>query len=316
MLDMTKQYVGGHLRRRLTGRVAKLSIVAGITILWICTPWTLTALAGSAIRNGVAMLTLLTRIPDAITIVRQERQRTTTEREAFDAFARRTMALELTESHRLRGTNGRPGMTVSPEPAVVDDRPANVPSARMEEVRDIYRETVMAVPHYEEEYDESLEEHIAQEFGAEIGIAVSQSERVTPRLRDALVNASLQSRDERTDLQRRLDEERRSLQNASTSLEDIYEAVRTVEESLSCRADRELADAWHRLEELERECRTLLRQRQCRIEPEGSDRAASLQAYLYAPHGWTYPVLGDGLDSVDRVQAAKRRVVETILHRG
>lgn len=313
---MDKQGVGQRLHRRLTGRVAKLSIVAGIAILWIFTPWTLAALAGSAIRNGIAALTLLTRIPDAITVVGQERERTAAEREAFERFARRAMALELTESQLSRGADRRPGTTLHQGPAVIDSQVANHPSAPIEEIRDTYRETVMAVPHYEEEYDESLEEHIAQEFGTEIGIAVSQSETVTPQLRDALVSASIEARDERADLLRRLDEERQSLQDASTSLEEIHEAVRTVEESLSRRADRELADAWDRLEELEGECRTLLRERQCRIDRDESDRALWLQEYLYASQEWTYPVLSDALGGIDRIQEAKRRVVGAILHRG
>lgn len=298
------------------GQIATLSMIVGIVLLWLFTPWTLTALASTAIRNGIAILAVLTRIPDAVALVHQERERTAAEHDAFEAFARRTLRLDVGDTPHSETTDGRPATALQPGAAVVDDYAASPDSASMEEIRDVYRETVMAVSHYEEEYGESLEEHLAQEFGTELGIAISQSETVTPQLQQALVTASIQSRDERAELLDRLDEERHSLQEASHSLEEICDAVRTVEQSLSQRADRELAEAWDRLEELEGDCRTLLRQRQCKLDPKGKGREMGLQEYLYATAPWTYPILGDGLAGVDRIERAKQQVVEAIMRRG
>jgi hypothetical protein len=96
----------------------------------------------------------------------------------------------------------------------------------------------------------------------------------------------------------------------------MQDAIATVEASLSRRSDCELADAWDRLEELESDCRTRLRQRQCQIASDGRDGAVELQEYLYATREWTYPILGDSLAGIDRVKRAKQRVVETMLRRG
>jgi hypothetical protein len=288
----------------------------GIVLLWLFTPWTLTALASTAIRNGIAILAVLTRIPDAVALVHQERERTAAEYDAFEAFARRVGRLDVDGTQQSGAGDRRPATAAHPGPAVVDDHAGASRSASMEAIRDAYRETVMAVPHYEEEYDEPLEEHLAQEFGVELGVAIAQSDAVTPQLQQALATASIRSRDERAELLDRLDEERNSLREASRSLEEICEAVRTVEQSLSRRADRELAEAWGRLEELEGDCRTLLRERQCNLEPEQAGRSMGLQEYLYATSPWTYPILGDGLDGIDRIERAKHRVVETIMRRG
>jgi hypothetical protein len=310
---MDKQGVRERLYGRLTVRVAKLSVVTSIALLWLFAPWSMAALASSAVRNGVAVLTVLTRVPDALSLVSQERNRTAAERNAFESFARRVSAIDMSESRSSRSAGRERGPTAMSAPAGIDDHTGGR-SAPMAEVEQAYRETVMTVSHYEQEYDEPLTEHLAAEFGTEIGIAVAQSDTLTPQLREALIDASIQSRDERVELLGRLDEERQHLQSASTSLEELSEAVKTVEASLAQRADCELADAWERLEDLEGDCRTLLQEQQCRID--GNDCKISLQEYLYAPREWSYPILGDGLAGIDRVQRAKHRVVLTILRRG
>lgn len=309
VIGIPKQGMKARLSDRLTRRVAKLSVVASITLLWLFAPWSLASLASSAIRNGIAVLAVLTRVPDAISLVHQERDRTAAERDAFESFARRVSAIEMAESRPPRATDTRQGPAALSAPTKDDRR-----SAPMAEIEQAYRETVMDVSHYEQEYDEPLPEHLANEFGTEIGIAVSRSDTLTPQLREALIDASIRSRDERVELLEQLDDESQRLQAASTSLEELCEAVNTVEASLAHRADCELADAWERLEDLEGDCRTLLRDRQCRLD--GSDGDPSLQEYLYTPREWTYPILGDGLAGVDRVRRAKRRVVATILRRG
>lgn len=310
---MDKQGVRAHLSDRLTGRVAKLSMLTGIALLWLFAPWSLTALASSVVRNGIAVLAVLTRIPDAIALVSQERDRTAAERDAFDSFARQVSAIEMSESRTSQPTGSRQEPAAISASTGVGDY-AGGRSASMAEVEQAYRETVMAVSHYEQEYDEPLMEHLAAEFGTEVGIAVSQSDTLTPQLQEALIGASIQSRDERTELLKQLDGETERLKKTSTSLEELCEAVSTVEASLAQRADCELAEAWERLEALEGDCRTLLQEQQCRID--GSNSEISLQEYLYAPQEWTYPTLGDSLVGIDRVRRAKHRVVRTILRRG
>lgn len=305
------------LPRRLTGRVATLSMIVGVVCLWLFSPWSLTALLSSVIRNGLAVLTVLTRVPDAIALVREEHDRTAAEREAFDQFARRVASLDVddaVESRPQQSTGGHSGETAYRLPGASAD--STTATSATTAIQDAYRETVMAVPHYEEEYDESFEEHVAQEFGADIAVALSENDVVTPQLRDALVTASLQARDERSDLIARLETERERLQTTSTSLEQMQDAIATVEASLSRRSDCELADAWDRLEELESDCRTRLRQRQCQIASDGREGGVELQEYLYATQDWTYPILGDSLAGIDRVKRAKQRVVETMLRRG
>jgi hypothetical protein len=66
-----------------------------------------------------------------------------------------------------------------------------------EQIRTSYRETVMVVPHYNDEYDESLAANLNAEFGPDLATPIIENERVTPQLRNGLLTASRHAHESR-----------------------------------------------------------------------------------------------------------------------
>ena len=300
------------LCRRLCGRVATLSAVVGVIYLWVFTPLSVPALVGTASRDGLAVAATLSRIPKAVAIVREERRRTAAEQDAFEQFAKRVASLEPSRSG-APASDGRAGATTDGPVAVsVAESSTGVQDASMEAVRDAYRETVMAVPHYEEEYDEPLVEYMAKEFGTDLAKAVTSADALTPQLRAALIESSAQAREERANFLRRLDGEYEDVADARATLQDVNDAIETVEDGIERRSMPALQNAWTRLEELEAECKNALHDRQSQLHEARFADSNVLQKYLYDPEPWTYPVLGDDLDCLDRIADARRRVTDVV----
>ncbi len=88
----------------------------------------------------------------------------------------------------------------------------------LEEICDIYRETVMSVDHYTDLYGDTLEESLAQEFGPEVATTMTTSDQLTPQLRDRLVNCSQQARESRQSLLQGLKSEHTALEAADEKL--------------------------------------------------------------------------------------------------
>lgn len=307
--------------RRLLSRVASsrlmvVSAFAGTLYVWLFTPLSVATVVGAATRYGLAVVACLSRLPEATATVREERTRTEAERDAFKQFAQLIAATDPTEP-RLERPPVRPRQADRGAVAVATGGSSAASSNdSLQEVRDAYRETVMATAHYEEEYAESLEENVAAEFGPEIARAVTDGGTVTPQLRDRLLECGLRASKERALFLQTLEEERESVADARRTLRDVHERVEAVEESLHRRSVRELVEAWRRLEEAEETCTAVLVERQSRLHAMADRRPPlSLQAYLYAAQPWTFPVLNDGLDSGSRIRRAKGRVIDALCER-
>jgi len=157
----------------------------------------------------------------------------------------------------------------------------------MEPVRAAYRETVMAVPHYEEVYEESLPRNLATELGPDLTTAVCSGHdvSVTPHLREAIAEAAERAASRRATFLGTLDTERESLRHARRSLNQIKCAIQSRldgdEASLS------VAEVFDRLEGVTTKRQRLLHERTLpsHIEVHG------LCSYLYDQMQWTYPVL-------------------------
>lgn len=300
--------------RRLSGHrssrwIATVSAVVGLVYLWLFTPFSMTSLVNTGSRNGLAIVVVLARVPQAIAVVRQEHERTAAEREAFEQFARQIADLEPAQAAVSASAVG--GSTDDGSVAVATAKSPVPPTGdSLEDVREAYSETVMSVPHYDAEYDESLTENMAKEFGSELAHAVSSEGPVTPQLQQALITASTRSKEERATFLRRLEEEREAVLDARRSLRDVHERVEAIEESLHRRSAQELVNTWDRLDKLEQDCEAVLSDRQASLQAAETAMASiRLQQYLYGPQKWTYPVLGDTLDSIDHVQNVKHQVV-------
>jgi len=279
-----------------------------IICLWILTPSP--ASTGGPTTNSIVLCVTLTRIPDALGLLKEEHSRVTAERDAFNQFARQVADLDLDTPTPTESPPVGPQATTSMAGSTASQTQQN---DSMQTVQECYRETVMAVPHYTEDYDESFAENITNEFGPDLAEAVTNTHALSPHLQNALVTASQQARDERRTLVKAVATEQEHVRTAKRSLQESEDRVSTIEDAPPRRSFSALIADWKRLADIETKCRRLLRERQAQLQnPSGSWSPLTLQSYLYAPPQWTYPVLGDGLDCLTHITRAKQEVLDVI----
>lgn len=261
----------------------------------------------------VVLFAALQHVSRARSEVAEEQSRTARERDAFAKFAQRVAKLDPSPSgHQIAAPEGATATVAMAGNTPSDDR--------LEAVRDAYRETVMAMPHYEEEYAEPLGYHLREEFGEEVATAVTGGSRLTPELKQVLVRRARESSHERGRLMDRLDREAEALDSAADELETIERVVHETDDvTLDDRDFRALADEWHRLGEFESRLTRLLERRQEALQSqwEASDLSGlrSLQHYLYADLETGFPILADGAVLADRLTATRSRVLATLTTR-
>jgi hypothetical protein len=258
---------------------------------------------------GLAALTVfalaaLAFIPDARAVLRDERERAGDERDAFARFARRVTDIDATAGQGYaaggNGANqGVPGSGPGPGTLALAGGGGKPPDDHVAQARRAYRETVMSVPHYEEEYGESLAENVSAEFGESVAIALEGADAFTPGLRQTLLDGAETARDRRNSLVRAIEKEEATLREAAKSLSDVESDVESIEggSTLSLSFEQ-LMDRWGHLYDLEQECEAILEERQETLRsgygvPLRLDGPISLQEYLYDSLPVTHPVLAE-----------------------
>lgn len=245
------------------------------------------------------------RIEQALTVVQREIDCIEAELTAFRRFRTRIGSIEPT-AHSA-GTVDTSAGGVS---ALGARQPK--PDSGLRAVREVYRETVMAVPHFEAEYDDSLEANMATEFGPELGTQIATGARLTPQLHEALLTASEAARDERETLLPALERERESLQSVRTKLDDCERRAAALGSSARRTADSARLDSIDdQLAEIETDCETVAATRQRQLH--GRSVAAlsgidgtSLARYLYGDGPETCPALADIVACLDTVRRHRR----------
>lgn len=241
--------------------------------------------------------------------VSAERSRVRAERNAFRGFRRRVNQLEPTPQQAS-------GMVTTT--GIVQRGP---PDPQLPRVREAYEETVMAVPHYDEDYGESLATHMTTEFGDELAAAVVGGEQFTPQVKEALLKQATANQLRREELLRALDSESEAL----TEVKAKFRAVERVrkgahEGAMHHRSYEELDETWRELERLEADVEAVLDDRQesmqtgLSVGPRGEGHHA-FNEYIYGSHQTSYPVLSSGIELLDRIRDTKHRVLESLARR-
>lgn len=256
----------------------------------------------------ILLAVTLVQLRRAHSILAEERERTESERDAFAAFARRIATIDAS-----------PTPATTPNSGGVTQMAVSGTDNRLGEVRDHYRETVMGVSHYEEEYDETLQQNMVGEFGEDIAIAVCEGSMFTPQLQQALVEQSQIARDRRDRFLDRLDKEEDEVSTAEETAGRIEETLERLNGTrLSDRSFAELVDLWVRLGRLRGDVEGMVADRQRMLQRNGdpSDPDAAIQPYLYRTLDVTYPILDTGATLADDLREARHRVLEHITSRG
>jgi hypothetical protein len=221
-------------------------------------------------------------IADARRTVRRERRRTIDEREAFDAFA---------DAVRELSADGPPaGVRVGARFATPDA------TGTTAAVRAAYERTVMAVPHYREEYDDSYRESLAAEFNPTVAAGVTGS-RLTDAARTALLEAAENARADRARFVEALDDEDAMLRAADERLGELLaEAAELDTEPLAELRFGSLDGIRARLGVLDDHVEAVAADRQAGLRQQHADLelpadVPDLQTYVYQDAETTYPVL-------------------------
>ena len=279
-----------------------------LTVLWIGAWMVLFVLAVSY-------------LPKAQILCEQEQTRTRSERDAFERFARRIARLDAAQPVAARvpaGMDSVVGSKLSTTVGVASTR-AGPDDASLREVRRAYQETVMSVPHYDDEYRESFSRNIAAEFDNDVATAVVGGSGLTPRLKRLLVGHADESRERR---ERFLEELRRESGELGEA-DELFEEWNAEVETLSRPAPSErsyggLEATWRRLGSIADECERLLTARQRTIKrgvnPPGSD-APNLQEYLYYELPVKYPILASGADLLTQIHTTRSRTLDELATR-
>lgn len=265
---------------------------------------------------GVAAIATLLYLPRAREACEEERTRTRAEANAFERFARRVADVDVAPTQAHHAGIGSVPLTRSG-----DARSRAGADGNLQAVREAYRETVMDVPHYEEEYGESMQTNMAAEFDPDLAAAVCEGSGFTPQLQQTLIEHSKRARDRRETFLEALETESEALTEARDELTDIDdELARMNEQPLSARSFDELADAWERLGRLHDRCQRLIEGRQATLRKrevvgQRSLSPGELCPYVYQTQPVTHPILAEGVRVAEVITSARRRVLDALTRR-
>lgn len=224
--------------------------------------------------DGISLLDSLRQyvvnpIVDAQSLLRQEYEEIDAERQAFQRLKERIATI---------GTVSSP-----PSETTRQTTACHSNSIQVERLRSAYRETVMAVPHYEDTYGESLETHLAAEFSPELATGFQpEGALFTDMYKTHLTGAISQAIIQREEFCEGLETEQDSLRNSQDKLTDLLDPL-----------DGIRIPAWYTTK-FEKTLSELAETRQETVQVSNQYRHLDnhdLWAYLYDDQEWTYPVL-------------------------
>lgn len=286
--------------------VVKTVLLAGIVIRFGPLLLSLVSVPSGGM-HFAAVIGYLTKIPEAIETVREERHRTEAELEAFEAFA--------TEMQELDAAEGPQPDVHDVDGVVFRNTPVMV-GATTESVQSLYRETVMDVDHYEEDYNEPLRTNVAAELGSDFETALATTTTLTRPLQRSLIRASYANVRDRENFVTLVESELESLTDAEARLQSAAETVDQIpDRDLADQSVTELSTRAQRLRTVEKECESLIEGRQADYVDAPEEDGLNFKEYLYTQYEWTHPVVGDALDIIRNIRKRKRRIEASVVDR-
>lgn len=247
---------------------------------------------------------------DALDRLDREQTVLAAEADAFRDLRRRLRTLDA-DVPPTAAAASQSGSTAAGRGLAVDRSAGSQPE---NPVQDAYEATVMATPHYDDEYGDAYAESIAAEFGPALAAALTAPRQLTEPVKQQAVAAASDARARRERLHSTLDDERGSVAEAATVLDAIAAELvavrsRPFDDCSRPELDRLAAD----LDDLDDRCGSLARRRQTgALEPPEASFSASdaaLSEYVYRSLSATHPVL-DGVAAAAEQVAVTRQCVE------
>ena len=270
---------------------------------------------------GVVAFVALSYVRDATADCRGERRRVLDERAAFEEFADRVSGLDPAPASSTASSFGGPTAAIRTDTTV--EVGGGTDDVRLRRVLAAYRDTVMSLPHYREEYDETIPESLAAELGPDTATALASNGTLSSGAQSALVRRSRRAADARSTLAAAIDTEIEALSEYESDLSRVDRRRRRLLEHLDgVEGDRTDAaiDIWRRLGELEAECDDVARERQRTLDdppmadaPGSEADGRSFHEYLHGPSdGPRYPVLAQVAEIAGRIRTDRDRVARRV----
>lgn len=277
------------------------------------------AVVVAAVVVGLAAFLAFAYVREAVDASQHEQRRVLAERDAFEEFADRIDALDPAPAGST--ASGFDGSMVAVRTVDVAGGSGDV---RLRRVLAAYRDTVMSVPHYRDEYDETVPESLAAELGPDTATALASNGTLSGAAQSALVSRSRRAAEARSTLAEAIGEEIESLRSFEDDLSCVDRRRRRLLEHLdgvSGTGTDAAIDVWERLDDLERECDGIAAERQEAIAdpPMTPDSAVDVDGdhafyeYLYEPaDGPRYPVLAQVSELAERIRTDGDRVASRL----
>jgi len=234
------------------------------------------------------------RIDAALATVEEELGILETERTALDRFRSRLQGLDSVVTTRSTGGAG-PTST------------ATVSGADPADVRAAYRDTVLAMDHYDREYGEPLLVHVALEFGPQVVGILGGDVPLSSMQLDVVEGAIDQRIEERRAFTREIATERDSLESVSRRLGAIERAFYEDQREPGPGGEGATEDrGTPTSSELVADCEALAAERQDAIHSAPVSAHAgvdeeSLVEYLYGDTDCRFPALAEIADVAERI---------------
>jgi len=197
-------------------------------------------------------------------------------------------------------------------------RPVSTGSERgsLEEIRDAYASTFMAVSHYEEDYGESFETSVTEEFGPDVAAILTRSEKLTRTQKRVVARTVTASIESRTAIYEQLDAELSSVHAARETLVPLADELSEIDSAVRSGPSVEMLDAYDaRLNVLESKCQRLLDTRQSTLVEQRRNLSLptgdpDVPRYLYRsePVNGSYPVLNLTADCVHLLESVQAEI--------
>lgn len=228
-----------------------------------------------------------------------ELDRTRAEKRALRRFAEDVHTLDFgTPTHApdgqavgTAGTGGPAVRTVTAEK-----------TGAIEKIRRAYESTVMAVPHYAEEYDDTYRKSLESEFSPEIALLLTRNRTVQRKQRTVLLEAVDRSVRQREAFIETLEGERESVRRHATDVRQIAGELSSLAEITGvAKTFGDYDGIRSRLLQLETTIDEIARSRQETVFDRRRDlslpvEGPDLQTYLYSELAHSYPILGTTVD--------------------
>ena len=246
----------------------------------------------------------------ALEVVEAETALLQRERDAFERFLRRVEQVRVGTAAGAAGRSvpGASGAVPARSTLVTSDAPDG-----LGDVRAAYRETVMAVSHYDREYGESLAEHAAAELSEPVAAQLVSGAAPAPVVKRAVVGAAREARDSRKELVTVLEREHGSLRAVEADLGEVERTVYELGQEISTAThSSELAAIDADLEAAKQQCTDLLNRRQERLHGRSTAAVSGIEAdsltrFLYGGLERQCPALADIAACLDSIRTHRTR---------